>query len=252
MEIDLNHATGEAEKNACGSGGEYDKGGKGGSCVCCLSTSTSSCSSNAASASASSSSCSISTSSSIYMELWHACAGPLISLPKKGNLVVYFPQGHLEQSYSSPFPPVEMPTFDLPSQILCRVVDVHLLANKDDDEVYTQLTLLPVPEVHKQGSLVGRAIDLSRLHGYNDLLTELERLFSMEGLLRDPNHGWHILYTDSENNMMVLGDDPWHEFVQAVTKIHIYTQEEVEKLTVGMSSDDTESCLEEAPNVTDV
>ncbi|KAL0417743.1 UNVERIFIED_CONTAM: Auxin response factor 4 [Sesamum radiatum] len=144
MEIDLNHATGEAEKNACGSGGEYDKGGKGGSCVCCLSTSTSSCSSNAASAS--SSSCSISTSSSIYMELWHACAGPLISLPKKGNLVVYFPQGHLEQSYSSPFPPVEMPTFDLPSQILCRVVDVHLLANKDDDEVYTQLTLLPVPE----------------------------------------------------------------------------------------------------------
>ncbi|KAL0369685.1 UNVERIFIED_CONTAM: Auxin response factor 4 [Sesamum angustifolium] len=149
MEIDLNHATGEVEKNACGSGGECDKGGKGGSCVCCcLSTSTSSCSSNAASAS--SSSCSISASSSIYMELWHACAGPLISLPKKGNLVVYFPQGHLEQFYSASFPPVEMPTFDLPSQILCRVVDVHLLANKDNDEVYTQLTLLPVPEKFHQ------------------------------------------------------------------------------------------------------
>ncbi|KAK4408929.1 Auxin response factor 4 [Sesamum angolense] len=84
------------------------------------------------------------------MELWHACAGPLISLPKKGNLVVYFPQGHLEQSYSASFPPVEMPTFDLPSQILCRVVDVHLLANKDNDEVYTQLTLLPVPEKFHQ------------------------------------------------------------------------------------------------------
>ncbi|KAL0390509.1 UNVERIFIED_CONTAM: Auxin response factor 4 [Sesamum calycinum] len=107
-------------------------------------------------------------------------------------------------------------------------------------------------KVHKQGSLVGRAIDLSRLHGYDDLLVELERLFSMEGLLRDPNNGWRILYTDSENDMMVVGDDPWHEFVEVVTKIHIYTQEEVEKLTIGMNSDDTKSCLEEAPPAPDV
>lgn len=64
-------------------------------------------------------------------------------------------------------------------------------------------------KVHKQGSLVGRAIDLSRLNSYNDLLVELERLFSMEGLLRDPNKGWRILYTDSENDIMVVGDDPW-------------------------------------------
>ncbi|KAL0436882.1 UNVERIFIED_CONTAM: Auxin response factor 4 [Sesamum radiatum] len=106
--------------------------------------------------------------------------------------------------------------------------------------------------VHKQGSLVGRAIDLLRLHGYDDLLVELERLFSMEGLLRDPNNGWRILYTDSENDMMVVGDDPWHEFVEVVTKIHIYTQEEVEKLTIGMNSDDTKSCLEEAPPAPDV
>ncbi|PIN01413.1 hypothetical protein CDL12_26078 [Handroanthus impetiginosus] len=101
-------------------------------------------------------------------------------------------------------------------------------------------------KVHKQGSLVGRAIDLSRLHGYDDLLMELERLFSMEGLLRDPNNGWRVLYTDSDNDMMVVGDDPWHEFVKVVCKIHIYTQEEVEKLSVGMNSDDTKSCLEEA------
>ncbi|XP_041990876.1 auxin response factor 4-like isoform X2 [Salvia splendens] len=107
-------------------------------------------------------------------------------------------------------------------------------------------------KVHKQGSLVGRAIDLSRLNGYDDLLTELERLFNMEGLLRDPNHGWRILYTDSENDMMVVGDDPWHEFVEVATKIHIYTQEEVEKLTIGMNSDDTKSCLEEAPSAPDV
>jgi hypothetical protein len=30
-------------------------------------------------------------------ELWHACAGPLVSLPGVGSRVVYFPQGHSEQ-----------------------------------------------------------------------------------------------------------------------------------------------------------
>lgn len=30
-------------------------------------------------------------------ELWHACAGPLVSLPAPGTRVVYFPQGHSEQ-----------------------------------------------------------------------------------------------------------------------------------------------------------
>ncbi|XP_059314661.1 auxin response factor 4 [Lycium ferocissimum] len=107
-------------------------------------------------------------------------------------------------------------------------------------------------KVHKQGSLVGRAIDLSRLNGYDDLLVELERLFNMEDLLRDPNKGWRILYTDSENDMMVVGDDPWHEFCEVVSKIHIYTQEEVEKMTIEGISDDTQSCLEEAPAVMDV
>ncbi|WCJ41081.1 auxin response factor 4 [Euphorbia peplus] len=101
-------------------------------------------------------------------------------------------------------------------------------------------------KVHKHGSMVGRAIDLSRLNGYGDLLNELERLFSMEGLLRDPNKGWRILYTDSENDVMVVGDDPWHEFCNVVSKIHIYTQEEVEKMTIGATGDDTQSCLDQA------
>ncbi|KAA3489753.1 auxin response factor 4-like isoform X1 [Gossypium australe] len=85
--------------------------------------------------------------------LWHACAGPLTSLPKKGNVVVYFPQGHLEQlALAFPFSPLD--TFDLPSQIFCKVMNVQLLANKENDEVYTQVTLLPQPELggHNLGS----------------------------------------------------------------------------------------------------
>ena len=30
-------------------------------------------------------------------ELWHACAGPLTSLPPVESLVMYWPQGHIEQ-----------------------------------------------------------------------------------------------------------------------------------------------------------
>lgn len=39
------------------------------------------------------------------------------------------------------------------------------------------------------------------------------------------------------------------EFCDVVSKIHIYTKDEVEKMTIGMTSDDTQSCLEQAPTV---
>ncbi|CAN7038274.1 hypothetical protein IGI04_005242 [Brassica rapa subsp. trilocularis] len=67
---------------------------------------------------------------------------------------------------------------------------------------------------------------------------ELERLFNMEGLLRDPEKGWRFLYTDSEDDMMVFGNDPWHEFCNVVLKIHLYTKEEVEN-----ANGDSKSCL---------
>jgi hypothetical protein len=35
----------------------------------------------------------------LYKELWHACAGPLVTLPREGERVYYFPQGHMEQVF---------------------------------------------------------------------------------------------------------------------------------------------------------
>lgn len=61
------------------------------------------------------------TAAAVSMELWHACAGPSISLPKKGTAMVYFPQGHLE--YLSENPAV---AYDFPPHVFCRVVDVKL------------------------------------------------------------------------------------------------------------------------------
>lgn len=57
----------------------------------------------------------------VSLELWKACAGPLISLPRKGSGVVYFPQGQLEQSS-------DLPVTDchLPPHVFCRVVEVKL------------------------------------------------------------------------------------------------------------------------------
>jgi auxin response factor len=36
-------------------------------------------------------------SDALYRELWHACAGPLVTVPRQGERVYYFPQGHMEQ-----------------------------------------------------------------------------------------------------------------------------------------------------------
>ncbi|KAK7376399.1 hypothetical protein VNO78_34684 [Psophocarpus tetragonolobus] len=81
----------------------------------------------------------------LYKELWHACAGPLVTLPREGERVYYFPQGHMEQLEASMYEGLEqqMPSFNLPSKILCKVANVHLRAEPETDEVYAQLTLLP-------------------------------------------------------------------------------------------------------------
>lgn len=75
-------------------------------------------SSSAASASVVSSS---SGGGGVCLELWHACAGPLISLPKRGSLVLYFPQGHLEQA-----PDFSAAIYGLPPHVFCRILDVKL------------------------------------------------------------------------------------------------------------------------------
>lgn len=38
-------------------------------------------------------------SDALVRELWHACAGPLVTLPREGERVYYFPEGHMEQVF---------------------------------------------------------------------------------------------------------------------------------------------------------
>ncbi|KAK8597641.1 hypothetical protein V6N13_095041 [Hibiscus sabdariffa] len=92
---------------------------------------------------------------SINSELWHACAGPLVSLPPVGSLVVYFPQGHSEQVAASMQKETDfIPSYpNLPSKLICILHNVTLHADPETDEVYAQMTLQPVNKYDKEALL---------------------------------------------------------------------------------------------------
>jgi len=91
------------------------------------------------------------SSDELYRELWHACAGPLVTVPRQGERVYYFPQGHMEQLEASTHQQLDqyLPMFNLPSKILCSVVNVELRAEADSDEVYAQIMLQPEADQSK-------------------------------------------------------------------------------------------------------
>ncbi|CAH9058914.1 unnamed protein product [Cuscuta europaea] len=86
-------------------------------------------------------------------------------------------------------------------------------------------------KVHMQGKAVGRAVDMAGFDGYEDLLKKLEEMFEIKGELCGLVKKWQVVYTDDEDDMMMVGDDPWHEFCCMVRKIFIYTTEEAKMLS---------------------
>ncbi|KAL8239993.1 hypothetical protein R6Q59_016560 [Mikania micrantha] len=89
-------------------------------------------------------------------ELWHACAGPLVSLPPVGSLVVYFPQGHSEQVAASMHKDTQnIPSYpNLPSKLICMLHNLTLHADSETDEVYAQMTLQPVNKYEQEALLI--------------------------------------------------------------------------------------------------
>ncbi|MCL7038380.1 hypothetical protein MKW94_022189 [Papaver nudicaule] len=89
----------------------------------------------------------------LYGALWNACAGSSVKVPHIGEKVFYFPQGHLEQveAYTNQQISSQMPVYDLPSKILCRVIYVQLKAEIESDEVFAQVTLVPDSKQNEPG-----------------------------------------------------------------------------------------------------
>lgn len=70
-------------------------------------------------------------------------------------------------------------------------------------------------QVYKRGA-VGRSIDITRYAGYDDLKQDLARRFGIEGQLEDRQRiGWKLVYVDHENDVLLVGDDPW-EYVSTL------------------------------------
>ena len=68
--------------------------------------------------------------------------------------------------------------------------------------------ILLFEKVQMLGAAVGRAVDLTMLKGYDDLIDELEKLFDIRGELRSKSK-WQVAYTDDEDELMAVGDDHW-------------------------------------------
>ncbi|KAG8389895.1 hypothetical protein BUALT_Bualt01G0026500 [Buddleja alternifolia] len=84
-------------------------------------------------------------------------------------------------------------------------------------------------KIQKAGS-VGRSIDVSSFKNYDELRFEIERMFGLEGLLNDSGSGWKLVYVDFENDVLLVGDDPWKEFVGCVRCIRILSPAEVKQM----------------------
>ncbi|CAM0145497.1 unnamed protein product [Urochloa decumbens] len=85
----------------------------------------------------------------LFAELWRACAGPLVELPRTNERVFYFLQGHLEQLQEPTDPALladQIKMFQVPNKILCKVVNVELKAETETDEMFAQITLQPDPD----------------------------------------------------------------------------------------------------------
>ncbi|XWS71033.1 hypothetical protein CRYUN_Cryun03dG0101900 [Craigia yunnanensis] len=87
-------------------------------------------------------------------------------------------------------------------------------------------------KVYKRGA-VGRSIDITRYSGYDELKQDLARRFGIEGQLEDRGRvGWKLVYVDHENDVLLVGDDPWEEFVNCVRCIKILSPQEVQQMSL--------------------
>lgn len=54
------------------------------------------------------------------------------------------------------------------------------------------------------------SVDIGKFNSYHELRSELGQMFGLEGQLDDPlRSGWQLVFINRENNVCLLGDDPW-------------------------------------------
>lgn len=105
--------------------------------------------------------------------------------------------------------------------------EIHALAQANPPAARTYT------KVYKHGS-VGRSVDVTRFKNYAELRREVASLFGLESQLEDPGSGWQLIFIDKEDDWLLLGDDPWEEFVSNVRYIKILCPSEIIEMQEGM------------------
>ncbi|KAK7285770.1 hypothetical protein RJT34_20551 [Clitoria ternatea] len=144
---------------------------------------------------------------------------------------------------SIPVAACETETGQNPNYSLSNKEQKQIISDAAPNERQTKQATVPSTrtrtKVQMQGVAVGRAVDLTVLKDYNDLIDELEKMFDIKGELRMQSK-WAVTFTDNEDDMMLVGDDPWQEFCSMVKKIFIYSREDVKKMKCKHSTSSSE------------
>lgn len=75
-------------------------------------------------------------------QLWHACAGGMVQMPPVNSKVYYFAQGQAEHAITN----VDFGSARIPALVLCCVASVKFLADRETDEVFAKIQLVPIRE----------------------------------------------------------------------------------------------------------
>ncbi|RWV89429.1 hypothetical protein GW17_00048421 [Ensete ventricosum] len=95
----------------------------------------------------------------------------------------------------------------------------------------------------------GRSLDITKFSSYHELRSELGRLFGLEGQLEDPlRSGWQLVFVDRESDILLVGDDPWQEFVNSVWCIKILSPQEVQQMGKQRVDFLNSTCIKRLPN----
>ncbi|KAK1369001.1 Auxin response factor [Heracleum sosnowskyi] len=117
-----------------------------------------------------------------------------------------------------------------PSMTPTSCIDETSFLQSPDDAGQANPSTRTFVKVYKSGSF-GRSLDIGKFSSYHELRSELAHMFGLEGQLEDPlRSGWQLVFVDRENDVLLLGDDPWPEFVNSVWCIKILSPQEVQQM----------------------
>ncbi|TVU16465.1 hypothetical protein EJB05_40031 [Eragrostis curvula] len=166
--------------------------------------------------------------SGLHMEAIHisnsSCSHPMTTEGFDAGMFSKLP--NLKESQVLPLQEIHSSSMGTPScsmEVAEYSMDRSVKPMKPPVRTYTK--------VQKVGS-VGRSIDVTRFRDYHELRSAIASMFGLQGKLEHPGSSdWKLVYVDYENDVLLVGDDPWEEFINCVRCIRILSPSEVQQMS---------------------